>query len=40
MIFLIRTIRYDQEIVDFLNENDVNYIDMNLVQLKILSAST
>jgi hypothetical protein len=26
--------RYDQEIVDFLNENDINYIDMNLVHVE------
>ena len=26
--------RYDQEIVDFLNENDINYIDMNLVHIE------
>jgi len=26
--------RYDQEIVDFLSENDVNYIDMNLVHVE------
>lgn len=26
--------RYDQEIVDFLNESDVNYIDMNLVHVE------
>lgn len=26
--------RYDQEIVDFLNENDFNYIDMNLVHVE------
>ena len=26
--------RYDQEIVDFLNENDVTYIDMNLVHVE------
>ena len=25
--------RYDQEIVDFLNENDIDYIDMNLVHV-------
>ena len=26
--------RYDREIVDFLNENDFNYIDMNLVHVE------
>ncbi len=26
--------RYDREIVDFLNENDINYIDMNLVHVE------
>ena len=26
--------RYDQEIVDFLNENDIDYIDMNLVHVE------
>ena len=26
--------RYDQEIVNFLNENDINYIDMNLVHIE------
>jgi hypothetical protein len=26
--------RYDQEIVDFLNENDINYVDMNLVHVE------
>lgn len=26
--------RYDREIIDFLNENDINYIDMNLVHVK------
>lgn len=26
--------RYDQEIVDFLNENGINYIDMNLVHVE------
>ncbi len=26
--------RYDQEIVDFLKENDINYIDMNLIHVE------
>jgi hypothetical protein len=26
--------RYDQEIVDFLKDNDINYIDMNLVHVE------
>jgi hypothetical protein len=26
--------RYDQEIVEFLNDNEINYIDMNLVHVE------
>ena len=34
MPLLQGTNRYDQEIVDFLNENEMNYIDMNLVHVE------